>query len=141
MSILRRDFGDLLAFRNAIDRILGEGLAGLNEVVGHAFPVDMYETADAVVIKATLPGVQADDVQISILGDTLTIKGEVWEDEELEEEAYICKESRYGSFSRTVSLPIEVNADASEAKLKDGVLTLTLPKVEGKKAKSISVSP
>jgi HSP20 family protein len=101
--------------------------------------VDMYETAEAVVVKTATPGVDPDDIDISITGDTLTIKGETRVDEEIEEENYVYRERSYGAFSRSLNIPVAIKAGEAEAEFEDGVLTLTLPKAEEVKPKAIKV--
>jgi HSP20 family protein len=104
-----------------------------------ALAVDVYETEDAVVVKSAIPGVKPEDIDISLTGDTLTIKGETKSEEEVKEENYVRREMRYGSFARTLSVPTSVVTDKAEAKFADGVLTLTLPKAEEVKPKAIQI--
>jgi len=102
-------------------------------------PIDMYQTQNDVVVKAALPGFKPDEVDISITGDTLTIKGEHKEEQEIKDEDYFYKEHRYGGFSRSVVIPVQVNSDKAEATFENGILTLTLPKAEEIKPKQIKV--
>ena len=102
-------------------------------------PIDMYQTANDVVVKASLPGFKPEEVDISIAGDTLTIKGEHKEEKEVKEEDYLYKERRYGSFTRSLPIPVQVKSDKAEAVFENGVLTLTLPKAEEIKPKQIKV--
>ncbi len=104
-------------------------------------PVDMYQTADNVVVKAALPGVKPEEVDVTITGDTLTIKGEHKEEREAKQEDYFYKEHRYGAFSRSVAIPVQVKSDKAEAVFENGILTLTLPKAEEVKPKQIKVKP
>ena len=101
--------------------------------------VDMYQTDDAVVVKSAIPGIKPEDIDISITGDTLTIKGETRVEEEVNEENYIRRERRYGSFCRSLALPLPVVTDKAEAEFENGVLTLTLPKAEEVKPKAIKI--
>jgi len=102
--------------------------------------VDMIDRENEVVVKATLPGMKADDIEVTTVGNTLTIKGEFKEEREEEEEGeYIYRERRYGSFNRSFTLPDEINTDEADAEFEDGVLTLTLSKTETEKQKSISI--
>ena len=102
--------------------------------------LDVAENDDNLTITASLPGYNPDDVDISVHDDVLTIKGEVETDsEESDDDKYYLRERRYGSFHRAIRLPIEVNADAAEANYENGILTLTLPKVEEVKPKRIAV--
>jgi len=112
-----------------------------SEVVVGDLPVDMYQTADDVVVKAALPGIKPEEVDITITGDTLTIRGEQKEEQEVKEDDYFYKERRYGTFSRSVAMPVKVKSDKAEAVFENGVLTLTLPKAEEIKPKQIKVKP
>jgi len=101
--------------------------------------VDMYETDDSVVLKTAVPGVKAEDISVSVTGDTLTIKAESKEEEEVKRENYLRRERRFGSYCRSVTLPGGLEAENAEADYSDGILTLTLPKAEEVKPKSITV--
>jgi HSP20 family protein len=101
--------------------------------------IDMYETKDDVVVKAALPGVDPEDVDLTISGDTLVIKGETKQENESKDQDYIRRERRYGSFVRSVTLPASLKADQAEAKFENGVLTLRIPKSEKSKPKSIKI--
>jgi len=101
--------------------------------------VDMYETDEDVVVKTSVPGVKPEDIDITITGDTLTIKGEVKAEEKIERANYIRQERRYGAFSRSLTLPTSVVAEKAKAEFENGVLTLTLPKSEEVKPKTIKV--
>lgn len=102
-------------------------------------PLDMYQTPDEVVIKATIPGINPDDVDITITGDVLTIKAETKSDEENKNADYFYRERRYGSETRTVSLPGDLQSDKADASFDNGVLTLSIPKAEEIKPKQIKV--
>lgn len=86
-----------------------------------------------------MPGVKPEDIDITITGDTLTIKGEVKAEEKVEKANYIRRERRYGAFSRSLTLPTSVVAEKAKAEFENGVLTLTLPKAEEVKPKTIKV--
>jgi len=139
-----KDLDELLSMRDMMDRALAGTLSrSLHQVDRMLLPrpaMDMYETPEAFVLKASLPGVQSEDVELSVTGDTLTIKGEVKEEEEIDEKSYLFRECHHGTFSRSVQLPEGVDVDAADASFRDGVLTLTLPKQAELKAKSIPVS-
>lgn len=102
-------------------------------------PIDVYQTDDNVVVKATAPGFKPEDINISITGDTLTIQGEAKEEREETGAKYHLRERRMESFSRSIILPASVDADKAQAEFEDGILTLTLPKVEEAKPKTITV--
>ena len=86
-----------------------------------------------------MPGIKPEEVNIDITGDTLTIKGETKAKQEIKKENYLYQERRYGTFSRSVALPGGLKPDRAEATMEDGVLTLTIPKAEELKPKSIKV--
>ncbi|GBD27668.1 Spore protein SP21 [bacterium HR30] len=103
--------------------------------------VDVYEEGDDLVVKAELPGLTKDQVEVHLTDKTLTIKGEKQRSEEVKEKDYYRSERTFGSFTRTITLPVEVKADAANATLKDGVLEIRLPKTEepGKRPRKIEV--
>lgn len=101
--------------------------------------LDLYEEKDSVVVKAELPGMKKEDVEVNLAGENLTIKGEKKEDKEVKEDDYYRRERSYGSFLRTVALPCEVKSDEIKASFKDGVLEIRMPKTEEAKKKSIAV--
>ena len=145
MSIRRWEpFGDLVSLREAMDRLFEDSLVRPSRLFAEAWAeglaVDMYQTDNDVVIKASLPGVKQEEVDITITGDTLTIKGETKAEEEVKRENYFRQERRYGAFSRSVSIPVPVRGDKAEATFRDGVLTITLPKAEEVKPKRISIT-
>jgi len=130
-----------LSLPGAIERLFESSLVqpSLARPLGLDLALDMYETDDDLVIKATVPGVKPEDIQITVTGDTLTIKGEARAAEDVEEANYIRRERRYGAFCRSIALPGNVDADKTEAGFEDGILTLTVPKVEQARRKSIQV--
>ncbi|MBI4330863.1 MAG: Hsp20/alpha crystallin family protein [Chloroflexi bacterium] len=102
-------------------------------------PLDIYHTPHEMVVKAALPGVGHDDIEITVAGDVLTLKGETREEKKAEKGDYIVRQMRYGSFGRSVTLPPGLQPEKAEAVLKDGVLTLTIPKIEEAKTTTIKV--
>jgi HSP20 family protein len=137
-------FKEVMTLRNAMDRLFEDSYVRparmWSEVEGASIlPVDVYQTDEDVVVKASLPGFKPDEVDISITGDTLTIKGEQKQEEEIKEEDYLVKERRWGTFSRTMTLPVEIQSEKAEACFENGVLKLTLPKAEEVKPKQIKV--
>jgi HSP20 family protein len=113
----------------------GLGLRGGERV--HLLPVDVYATQNELVIQASVPGLNAEDVEITIEGETVTIKGE--RKAPLENVDYYIQERRFGPFGRTITLNIPVQAEAAEAVFEKGVLTLTIPKAEEIRPKVITV--
>jgi HSP20 family protein len=121
-----------------MDRSLGDYPGSISERFGF-LPLDVYQTDENIVVKASAPGLKPDDLDISITGDTLTIQGETSEEKEETGAQYYLKERRASSFSRSVTLPTMVKAENATAEFENGVLTLTLPKVEEVKPKTITV--
>lgn len=103
--------------------------------------VDVYQTKENVVIKAPIAGVNVDDIDIEVAEDVVTIRGERKEETEVDREHYYVQECYWGSFSRSVILPTSTIAEKAAASLKDGVLTITIPKVAQDKVKKIKVKP
>ena len=101
--------------------------------------MDVAETDNAVVVKAELPGLEAKDVEVSLNGDILTVKGEKKEEKEEKTKSFHRVERHYGSFERSIRLPAPVKPDKVEATFKNGVLTVELPKTEESKAKSVKI--
>lgn len=102
--------------------------------------VDVAEDENAYIVKATIPGVKPEDVEVTMQNNVLTLKGEAKEDKEINEKNYQMRERRYGSFVRTLTLPAGVKTDKIEATHEDGVLTVRLPKIEAEKPKKIAVT-
>ena len=90
-------------------------------------PVDMYEHDNTLILKAEMPGLSKDDIHITVEGDMLTIRGERKKEEEIKEDAFFRSERVYGSFSRTISLPVSVDTENMRATYKDGVLGVEMP--------------
>jgi HSP20 family protein len=102
--------------------------------------IDVFEKEDKFVVKAEIPGMKEEDINISVVGNTLTIKGERKAESEVKEDDYYCCERSYGSFSRSLAVPSNVDAKKIEANYEDGVLEISLPKIPEVKPKKISVS-
>ena len=138
-----RPFTELSSLRREMDR-LWENFFGERPLTriwgrGWAPSLDISETKDNFVVKAEVPGVDAKDIDISLTGDVLTIKGEKKQEKEEKEEDYHLIERGYGSFSRSVRLPAEVESGKIKAAYKDGILSITLPKSEKAKAKEVKI--
>jgi HSP20 family protein len=101
--------------------------------------VDVYVDKDDVVIKAELPGMEKDDIEVSLRNHTLTLKGEKKRQEKIKEENYFCAERIFGSLLRTLELPVDVHGEKVKASFTNGVLEIRLPIAETAKAKSIKV--
>ena len=132
---------EMMTLREAMDRLFDDAFTRpISMSGGSVIPaIDLYQNADEVVVKAALPGLKVDDVQISVTGDTLSLKGEFKQEEEKKERAYHLREQRFGSFERTFALPTDVVADKAKADFENGILTITLPKAEAVKPKTIQI--
>jgi HSP20 family protein len=133
---------EMMTLREAMDRLFDDAFTrpiSLRDGGWSSPAVDMYQTDDEVVIKAALPGFTADDVQINVTGDVLTIRGEVKHEEEKNEKAWHIREQRWGSFERSVALPTAVVSDRAVADFENGILTIKFPKAEEVKPKTITV--
>ncbi len=147
----RRSFMDLSRWEREMDRMM-EDFFGRRmrpwwperwrgEELEVSIPaVDLYEDKNEIVVKAELPGIDKDNVEVNLSDHTLTIKGEKKKEEEVKEENYYRAERSYGSFVRTVDLPADVHADKVKANFKNGILEVRLPKTEEAKAKEIKVN-
>ena len=134
-------FQEMLNLRRTVDRLFDNaspdrdwtqsGLWGL--------ALDVVENKDDFIVKASVPGINPDDLDISYADGTLTIKGEVKSDNEVKEDQYHLRERRYGTFSRSITLPTKIKGDAIEASYQNGVITLRLPKAEEVKPKRIAI--
>jgi HSP20 family protein len=132
---------EMMTLREAMDRLFDDAFTRpLSGRDGWSAPaIDMYQTEDEVVVKATLPGFSPDDVQINVTGDMLTLRGETKHEEETQEKSWHIREHRFGRFERTIPLPVQVTADRANAEFENGMLTITLPKAEEVKPKTIAV--
>jgi HSP20 family protein len=132
---------EMMTLREAMDRLFDDaftrpvGISGVSAMPA----IDMYQTNDEVVVKATLPGLKAEDVSITVTGETLTLRGEYKQENEQKEATYHIREQRSGSFERSLLLPTDVKADKAKADFEDGVLTITMPIAEEVKPKSITI--
>lgn len=129
---------------NTLSDILDEfgGQTGLPTIGDRRWlaPLDLYETPEAVVVDVVLPGVTEEQLDISVTGNTLTIRAETVPSAEAGEVGYQVRERAYGRCFRSITLPTQVEADGAEAVLAHGILHLTLPKAEVVRPRSISVT-
>jgi HSP20 family protein len=107
---------------------------------GWAPVMEVFEKEDKFVVRAELPGMKEEDIDVSVVGDTLTIKGERKAESEAKEEDYYCCERSYGSCSRSIAVPSNVDAKKIEASFENGVLEVNLPKAPEVKPKKITIS-
>jgi HSP20 family protein len=115
------------------------GWRRVRELEGISPAVDMYDKKDEIVVKAEVPGVEKENINISLTEDKLTIKGEIKKEEEVKEEDYYYSERSYGSFVRTLTLPAKVQEDKVKASFSNGILEIHLPKAEESKPKEIKI--
>lgn len=144
MALVRWEpFEGLASLRREMDQLFDSFFTregrGLSTLRTWEPAVELADTKDAVVVKAQVPGISKDNIQVNVTEDTITLKGELKEEEKKEEKDYIRREFRYGAFSRTMALPAAVQADKASAQLKDGVLEITIPKSEKTKVKEIPI--
>ena len=138
-------FREVVGIRDARDRFFVNGFTRpyrpLPAFWGEGnLRLDAYHTPDSLVIQAAIPGVKPDEVDVTVIGNTLTIKGEAQSEEgEVKERSYLMRERRYGAVSRTVTLPRGLKTDEIEATYNEGVLTLTIPKAEEARPRAIKV--
>lgn len=141
MSLTRwQPFQEMMSLREAVDRLFDETFfPPLIRDGGSALPLDVIERDNEFIVHASVPGFDPSQIDISVQGDTLTIRGTMEQEQETRQETYYLRERRIGSFDRTIRLPASVNPDKAEAEYKNGVLTLHLPKVETAVTKKIKV--
>ena len=133
---------EMMTLREAMDRLFDDAFTrplSLRDGGASAPAIDMYQTDNDVVVKAALPGFKAEDVQINVTGDVLTIRGEMKHEDEQNDKAWHIREHRWGSFERSISLPTDVVSEKAQADFDNGILTVTLPKAEEVKPKTITV--
>ncbi|HEX9795901.1 MAG TPA: Hsp20/alpha crystallin family protein [Anaerolineales bacterium] len=135
-------FREMRRMHDMLDRVMDDSMSGRTNggwYEGLA-PIDVYQTADEVVIEAAMPGVKPDDIEISVTGDTLTLRGEIRQEKEVEgERDYHVRERRYRRFARSLTLPSTVDSSKAQAEIENGILTLRIPKAEAAKPRQITV--
>jgi len=145
MAIERWDpFREAISLRDAMNSLLQESYirpGAMNGQNGGAttLPLDVTENENEFMVRASLPGVKPDDVQITVHGNTLTIRGESHAEEEKKGEHWHLRERRHGAFQRSVSLSTPVDSDKANARYDNGVLTLSLPKSEAARPRQIKI--
>jgi HSP20 family protein len=136
---------ELLSLGESLDGFFDDWYVGPRTLwampaLSSVFPVDVYREDGSLVIKAEVPGgVTSDELDISVKDNVLTISGETRSEEEVKEENYIRRERRYGSFSRSLALPVEAEGDKAEAAFEDGVLTVTIPVAEAPQPEAVKI--
>ena len=140
MAIIRWDpFREMTQVQNQFNRLVDQVWGGRQERESWLPAVDVFDTKDAVVLKAELAGMDPDDIEIEVEDNVLTIKGERKFEETVDDERYYRVERRFGSFQRSLALPQGVKPEEIAAGYGDGILTVTVPKVEEEKPKRIEV--
>ena len=133
-------FRDLVSMRRAMDRLMENSLGDDQDVTSEwGLPLDVVEDENEYIVKASLPGIKPDDLDITYNKGTLTIKGEIKDESETNKGQYHLRERRYGTFSRTINLPTLVKAEDIQADYHDGILELKMPKTEEVKPKRIPI--
>jgi HSP20 family protein len=149
-NVTRYDpLSEMVTLRQAMDRLFEDSFVspvtwrtlGSNGDSVVSAPVDVHETTDEIVVSASLPGVKPEDVEMTITGQTLTMKGEFKADDKIDRADYLYRERRFGSFNRSIQLPVRVEGDRAEASFENGVLTLRIPKSEEVKPRQIQIKP
>ncbi|PWB80804.1 MAG: molecular chaperone [Candidatus Methylomirabilota bacterium] len=147
MAIVRWDpFRDVMTLQERMNRLFDQALSrpriddeeGLTASMWSP-AVDIFETVDSIVMKAELPGVSRDHIDIQVQDNTLMLKGERKFEREVKEENYLRIERSYGAFQRAFTLPTDVQQDKIKAVFKDGVLEVTMPKAEEAKPKQVKI--
>jgi HSP20 family protein len=146
MAMIRRTspLGEMLTLRNAVDRMFDDAFwrptwtgRGIDE---YQVPLDVQTTDDELVVKAALPGVKPEDVEITLDGSTLTITGKVAEEREQDDQGYLVRELRRGSFARSITLSNDLDTEHAKADFENGIVTLTFPKAEQAKPRRIPLT-
>ena len=140
-------FSEMVSLRSAMDRLFEDSFVSpltwrtVANGTGINPAVDVHETDDDIVVTAALPGMKSDDIDITITGQNLTLRGELKADDTVEHDQYIYRERRFGSFNRSFQLPVRVDGDRADASFSDGILTLRIPKADEVKPRQIRINP
>ena len=135
-----RPFREAVSLRDAMDRLFEDSVIS-SKGTAPMPRIDIKDKKDAIEVRAELPGMEEDEIEIEVADNVMTISGEKKEEKEKEEEGYYYKESHSGSFSRSFTLPADVKEEKAEAEMKKGVLIVTIPKIAPKKATKVKVVP
>src|ERR687896_922167 len=143
--VLRRwePFRELRKMQGNLDRLwrdLGHGGGEAGNVENWAIPLDVVQQGDNIVVKASVPGVNPEDIDVSIENDVLTIKGQTKEEREHQEGNYLMRERRSGSFYRALRLPDTLDSDQAQSHYEHGVLSITFPRMESKRARRLQIT-
>jgi HSP20 family protein len=132
---------EMMTLHEAMDRLFDDAFTRPISMSGGSVTpaIDLLQTEDEVIVKASLPGLGAEDVHISVTADVLTLSGEFKQDEERKDATYHIREHRFGAFERSIMLPTDVQTDQAKADFTNGILTINLPKAEAVKPKTINI--
>ena len=137
-------FREMVTFREAMDRWLQQSISGTGQLLSNirpeSIPIDAIEHDDAYEVRAALPGVRSEDVEVTVQGERVTIRAEARAEDESTADNWLMREHRYGVMQRSISLPSPVSSENAEARLEHGVLTLRLPKTQGVEARRINIA-
>jgi HSP20 family protein len=137
-------FRDMMTIREAMDRWFQQGISGTGQLLSNlrpdSIPIDLIEHEDSFEIRAAVPGVKPDDIEVTVQGERVSIRAESRLANEEHGDNWLMREHRYGMMQRAITLPSPVSSDRAEARIEHGVLSLRLPKLEGGHARRIAVS-
>ena len=133
-------FREMVTMRRAMDRLIENSLSDEGASNEWGLALDVVEDEDSYIIKASVPGVKPEDIDITYEQGMLTVKGQIKDESESTKGQYHLRERRYGTFSRTIALPTTVKPEDIQADYQDGILTLKLPKAEEVKPKRIPIN-
>jgi HSP20 family protein len=145
MGIDRWDpFREMMTLREAMDRLLQQSISGTGQLLStirpDSIPMDVIERDDSFEVRASVPGVKPEDVEVIVQGERLTVRAETRREDEQRGENWLMREQRSGTTQRTITLPSAVSSERAEAKIEHGVLTLRLPKAQETRPHRISVN-
>src|SRR5713226_7980307 len=139
-------FREMVTFREAMDRWLQQSISGTGQLLQNirpeSIPIDAIERDDAFEVRAALPGVRPEDVEVTVQGERVTIRAEARaaDAEEIPADNWLMREHRFGVMQRSITLPVPVSSENAEARIENGVLSLRLPKTHGVEARRINVA-
>lgn len=137
-------FRDMMTFREAMDRWLQQSISGTGQLLSNMRPesmaVDVVEREDSFEVRATVPGVKPEDVEVTVQGERITVRAESRADPDQPGDNWLIREQRYGPIQRSITLPSPVSSEHAEARIELGVLALRLPKIKGDAPRRIAVA-
>ncbi|MBD2355090.1 Hsp20/alpha crystallin family protein [Tolypothrix sp. FACHB-123] len=142
MALVRwQPFSEMETLRRQMDRMFDE-LAGVNSQITQAWTpaIELQDTNDSIILRAEIPGIEGKDLDVHVTREAVAIAGETRQETKNQEGRFFRSEFRYGKFQRIVNLPVPIQNDRVQAEFKNGILTLTLPKVEEVKKKVVKIN-